>query len=284
MTVQVRSATVGMQNFGGVMRIRLAGDHSSYHCGSAVVVQTIATELRRHGEIVTGDAYDVLVVNGEGSMHHGGGAFVEKMRLIEAAVAAGRPAHLINSVWQDNPHQFDAALAQCRQVVVREVLSRDAIAAHGVSAQVMPDLSYFAPIPKGDVVDFKGGVVMTDFLSREFGCFVRLRSRWAERYPFVDMRAMDWPTLVRSLKTARLVVTGRHHAIYAACKARVPFLALAGNTHKIEGIVATAGVDIPVFKDWSKLRASMDEAEGWQSRYDRLFDWFETQKPWRLEA
>ena len=56
LTVQVRSATVGMQNFGGMMRIRLAGDHSSYHCGSAAVVQTIATELRRHGEIVTGDA------------------------------------------------------------------------------------------------------------------------------------------------------------------------------------------------------------------------------------
>jgi len=29
-----------------MMRIRLAGDHSSYHCGSAAVVQTIATELR----------------------------------------------------------------------------------------------------------------------------------------------------------------------------------------------------------------------------------------------
>ena len=57
-------------------RIRLAGDHSSYHCGSAAVVQTIAAELRRHGEIVTDDAYDVLVVNGESSMHHGGGAFV----------------------------------------------------------------------------------------------------------------------------------------------------------------------------------------------------------------
>jgi hypothetical protein len=79
-------------------------------------------------------------------------------------------------------------------VVVREVLSRDAIAAHGVAAQVMPDLSYFASVGKGDVVEFKGGIVMTDFLSREFGCFVRLRSRWAERYPFVDMRAMDWPT------------------------------------------------------------------------------------------
>ena len=265
-----------------MMRIRLAGDHSSYHCGSAAVVQVLSAELRRHGEIVTGDDCDVLVVNGEGSMHHGGGAFREKMQLIEAAVAKGRPACLINSVWQDNPHQFDAALAKCRQVVVREVLSRDAIAGHGITAQVMPDQSYFAPVGKGDVVDFKGAIVMTDFLSREFGCFVRLRSRWAERYPFVDMRAMDWATLVRSLKTARLLLTGRHHAIYAACKARTPFLALAGNTHKIEGIVATAGVDLPVFTDFARLRAAMDEADGWRSRYDRLFDWFENQQPWRL--
>jgi len=268
---------------GSIMpRIRLAGDHSSYHCGSAAVVETIAAELRRHGEIVAGDDFDVLVVNGEGSMHHGGGAFRDKMQLIEAATKVGRPAYLINSVWQDNPHDFDRALARCRQVVVREVLSRDAMAGHGVTAQVMPDQSYFAPVGKGDAVDFKGGIVMTDFLSREFGCFVRLRSRWAERYPFVDMRAMDWATLVRSLKTARLLLTGRHHAIYAACKARVPFLALAGNTHKIEGIVATAGADIRIFKDWTKLRASMDEAEAWRDRYDRLFDWFERQEPWRL--
>ena len=68
----------------------------------------------------------------------------------------------------------------------------------------------------------------------------------------------------------------------AACKARTPFLALAGNTHKIEGIVATAGVDIPVFRDFAKLRTAMDEAEAWQSRYAPLFDWFERQQPWQL--
>jgi hypothetical protein len=265
-------------------RIRLAGDHSSYHCGSAAVMQAIRAELSRHGEIVNSDDFDILVVNGEGSMHRGGGAFRDKMRLIEAAVSAGRPAYLINSVWQDNPHDFDTALAKCRQIVVREVLSQRDIARHGVTAEVMPDLSYFAPVPSGDAVDFKGGVVMTDFLSREFGSFVRLRSRWAERFPFVDLRAMDWATLVRSLRTARLLVTGRHHAVYAACKARTPFLALAGNTHKIEGILATAGSDIPVFRRFAQLRVAMDEAENWRPRYERLFDWFETQKPWRLEA
>ncbi|HET6161768.1 MAG TPA: polysaccharide pyruvyl transferase family protein [Dongiaceae bacterium] len=266
-----------------MLRIRLAGDHSSYHCGSAAVVQTIAAELRRHGEIVTGEEFDLLVVNGEGSMHHGGQAFRDKMQLIETAQRAGRPAFLINTVWQDNPHDFDSALARCRQVVVREVLSQSAIARHGVAAEVLPDLSYFAPVVKDEMIDFKGGIVMTDFLSRDFGCFVRLRSRWAERYPFVDMRAMSWSSLVRSLKTARLLVTGRHHAVYAACKARTPFLALAGNTHKIEGIMMTAGAEIPVFQKFSELRASIDEAEAWRSRYDLLFDWFERQRPWRLE-
>jgi hypothetical protein len=266
-----------------MLRIRLAGDHSSYHCGSAAVTQTIAAELRRHGEIVTGGDFDVLVVNGEGSMHHGGGAFVDKMRLIESATAAGRPTSLINSVWQDNPHDFDSALAKCRQVIVREVLSQREIAKHGIKAEAVPDLSYFAPIRKSDAVDLKDGVAMTDFLSHEFGGFVRLRSRWAERYPFLDMRAMDWSTLVRSLQTARLLLTGRHHAVYAACKARTPFLALAGNTHKIEGLIASARVDIPVFRKFSELKASIQEAENWRSRYDRLFDWFERQGPWRFD-
>ncbi len=265
-----------------MLRIRLAGDHSSYHCGSAAVVQTISAELRRHGEIVTGEDFDVLVVNGEGSMHHGGGAFRDKMRLIDAATAAGRPALLINTVWQDNPHDFDTALAKCRQVVVREVLSRRAIARHGIAAEAAPDLAYFAPLANGDIVDFKGRIVMTDFLSREFGSFVRLRSRWAEGYPFLDMRAMDWSTLVRSLETSRLLVTGRHHAVYAACKARTPFLALAGNTHKIEGIIASAGADIPVFRKFSDLKTAIGEAEGWRGRYDRLFDWYERQEPWSL--
>lgn len=267
-----------------MLRIMLGGDHSSYHCGSAAAVQTIAAELRRRGEIVTAGNFDVLVVNGEGSMHHGGEAFVEKMRLIEAAIAAGRPTFLINSVWQGNPHDFDSALAQCRQVVVREVLSQRDIARHGVAADAVPDLSYFAPVGKCDAINLKGSIVMTDFLSREFGSFVQLRSRWAERFPFLDMRRMDWSTLVRSLKTARLLLTGRHHAVYAACKARTPFLAMAGNTHKIDGLIASAGADIPVFRTFSELKASIPEAENWGSRYDRLFDWFEAQEPWRFEA
>ena len=33
--------------------------------------------------------------------------------------------------------------------------------------------------------------------------------------------------LVASLRTASLLVTGRHHAVYAACRARLPFVAMA---------------------------------------------------------
>ena len=266
-----------------MLRIRLAGDHSKYHCGSAAAAQVIVAELRRHGEIVMDDQFDVLVMNGEGSMHHGSGGFRDKMSLIASATTRDRPAFLINSVWQDNPHDFDGVLAKCRQVVVREVLSQRAIAQHGVTAEVSPDLSYFAPVSRGSAIKLKRGIAITDFMSREFGNFVRLRSRWAERYQFLDMREMDWSTLVRSLKTARLLLTGRHHAVYAACRARTPFLALSGNSHKIEGIIATAGADIPVFKKISELQAAVERVEDWRSSYDRLFDWFEAQRPWRVE-
>lgn len=265
------------------MQFLLAGDHSDYHCGSAAVTQVILAELRRHGEVVTGGAYDMLVVNGEGSMHHGGGGFRSKMQQIAAALRDGKRATLINTVWQDNPHDFDDALVGCERVIARETLSAQALRGHGVAAEVLPDLSYFAPVAAAETRDFAGKVVATDFFSAEFGCFVKLRSRWAERLEFVDMRAMNWSSLVRSLKTASLLITGRHHGMYAACRAGIPFLAMRGNTHKIEGLMESAGAAIPVFGQFQDLRDAIDRHADWRKEYDRLFDWLERQPRWQLQ-
>lgn len=53
---------------------------------------------------------------------------------------------------------------------------------------------------------------------------------------------MSWRRAVASLN----LITGRQHAVYAACKARIPFAASEGNTHKIRGLIKTAGVEIPI--------------------------------------
>jgi hypothetical protein len=79
------------------------------------------------------------------------------------------------------------------------------------------------------------------------------------------------------LKTARLLVTGRQHAVYAACRARTPFLAVKGNSHKIEGLIAMAGADISLLDSPHEIPAALSDVEAHRAEYDRLFDWLEAQ-------
>src|SRR4051812_38998667 len=115
-------------------RIRFAviGNHASYHCGSRAVMDYLRGVLP--GDIVfdAPDAYDafrrrtdydVLVVNGEGSMHHGAPTFRLKMEVVSRAVSLGKKVHLVNTLWQENPSDFDALLRHLKEITVREVLS-----------------------------------------------------------------------------------------------------------------------------------------------------------------
>jgi len=265
------------------LKIRLIGDHSSYHCGSAAAFSVIRREVLRHGDIVEGGSFDLLIVNGEGSMHHGSNGFRRKMKSISQAIDKGKEVALINTVWQANPPEVRNYLEVCRQLVVREILSAEEMRSLGVHPKVSIDQSYFFPIENDEFIDFKGSIVFTDFWSREFDGFVRLNSKWAQRFDYIDMQSMTWSTLVRSLRTASLLITGRHHAVYAACKARTPFLALQGNTHKIEGLIATAGISIPVFRSFSEIKADIMWPETRLPAYEALFDWMELQRPWSLD-
>ena len=88
--------------------------------------------------------YDVLIVNGEGSMHHGAPSFRLKMEAIERAASLGKRVHLVNSLWQDNPSDFDETLRRLAEVTVREVASaRDLEERHGIAAKVALDFFFF---------------------------------------------------------------------------------------------------------------------------------------------
>lgn len=57
-------------------------------------------------------------------------------------------------------------------------------------------------------------------------------------YPLEDEDgAAAWPHAVTDLRTARLIVTGRHHGVCLAALAGVPFVALPSNTWKVEGLL-----------------------------------------------
>ncbi|WP_238367104.1 glycosyltransferase family 29 protein [Mesobacterium pallidum] len=267
------------------LRFKLAGDHAKYHCGSAAVADYIKRKIRGHGVLVDGDEYEVLVVNGEGSMHHDTPAFVNKMKLMESALDSGRKVLLINTLWQQNSNAYDHVLKRLDQIVVREKLSQiDLRENHGIEAQVIPDLSYSAPV-KTVPMPFapKGKVLLTDFYSQDLGAFVILNGGPLRKLPYVDMRKLSWNQMVTLLKRNEMLITGRHHAVYAACKARVPFVSTRGNSHKIEGIFASAGVEIPMLDSLRDIEPAMAWARANRQAYDDLFDWLGEQPDWRIE-
>ncbi len=267
------------------LRLRLIGDHAHYHCGSAAVTDQLTGMLGKKGVLVSDDNYDVLVVNGEGTMHHDRKGHIAKMKAIARAQKLGRITMLVNSVWQQNDDRFDDVLRRLDFIAVREVLSqRDLMERHEIRASVFPDMSYNLTLGAPErVVDCQGGLAVTDFYAREFGQFVRLTGGPLNRdATFLSMQELDWSSLVHSLKTARLLVTGRHHAVYAACRAEIPFVAVPGNTHKIEGLIASAGVDIPLCKDPRKLRKAIQRALDDPQPYRDLFAWLREQPPCKI--
>lgn len=265
--------------------IKVIGDHSDVHCGCRAVMSVIYKSLPADVILTDGDNFDILVVNGEGSMHHTTGPCRKKMKEMHSAVQLGKRVFLINSVWQENTTQFNETLRCIEKIYTRECMSRDdLLRRHGIDSEVIPDLSLKECLNNdADFIDFNDRPVMTDFYSKEFSAFVRITDGLLRRTRFVDMKKLEWSSLVRSLSTASVLVTGRHHAVMAACKARVPFVALAGNTHKIEGFLKTARINIPVCFHPDELNNVVNWAVVNKSAYEDLFDWVAQLPDWKLD-
>ena len=267
------------------MKAKFVGDHSRYHCGSEAVANYIKRQIRNVAELTEDNDYDVLVINGEGSMHHRAPTYFKKMEEARYAASTGRPFHLVNTIWQSNGAAEAGLLGQARLIVVREILSQQALASEaGVFSEIKLDFSFFEPLDMdAEFKDFEGKEIATDFYSTEFQDFVRPTTAFLSKFPFISMKKMGWSNFVRSLSTASLLITGRHHAVYAACRARTPFVALRGNSHKIEGIVATAGIEIPICEHPRELMSTIEWARSNKEAYSDLFDWMASQKPWTFE-
>ncbi|WP_439574324.1 polysaccharide pyruvyl transferase family protein [Phreatobacter sp.] len=258
-------------------RFKILGNHSAYHAGAAAVWSVLNASIASAGmEIVDTGDFDLLVVNGEGSMHHSRPTFHRKMQFLRTAVERGKKAYLVNSVWEANSNEYDDVLRALDGIVVREILSAEDLRKnHQIEASVCVDLSYFAQVQCSTHPDYSGQDVVSDFYSSEFQDFARITGGPLSKLPYIDMGAMTWPELVCGLRTAGTFVTGRQHGVYAACKARIPFIALVGNTHKIDGLLASAGCSIPCCQSLQQVTQQRSVPIDHEA-YGRLFAWMDT--------
>ncbi len=230
------------------------------------------------GEAVSKAA--LVVVNGEGTIHHDRPAGEALLAVGAAAKSADVPAVLINASWDANGPAFAGALADFTLVSVREGRSVAQIQAAGYAARVVPDLSLFeAVIPPAARV----GVGFTDSVLRDValaleaarkrvgglalpihfnapglgGDLRNLRDGVARRdlaNPGFLARSIAARLTWRAAETRgeadymtkvaalALLVTGRFHAATFALAAHTPVLAVESNTHKIGATFEDAGL------------------------------------------
>lgn len=289
------------------MRIVIYNDTRPYHCGCEAVMAYIEDVLSGHGHELRGGYLnygnqpgkamqakgmashrpiseddlawcDAVLVNGEG-----GGRSRFNLHSLLCALDANKAGYLVNSTWhQDVSQLWKSVLPRLTAVSLRGSISMQyAISCGAKATSHHLDFSYYAAINERSLyTDFGNAEVCGDFYELESNRAAL--ERLLADMPVLPMipRICDWSYLVKSLRTASLYVTGRHHGMYAACKARTPFVIYKRENHKMLDLMHTAGIHIP----YPETPAEMVEAIKWARKnrdvYERLFDWMEAHPRW----
>ena len=261
------------------MRVLLLNDTSSYHSGCAEVINYLGSRVNFFASVSSSVPYvdrsllegvDILVINGEGTMHDNALRARDLISVAkEAKLVFGIKTFLVNSVWQRND-LLTEDLVYFDYISVREVLSRNEITrVIGIDVDISLDLSYYVDVP---YKEFE----RSDILCGNYFGSKLIRGVGGDGY--IDIFGESWENIVNRLRHSNLLVTGRHHELYAACKARCPFIVLEGNTHKNSGLLATFGVNIPVLgmrASIEEIRSSISSYRDYLGEYEKLFDFME---------
>jgi polysaccharide pyruvyl transferase WcaK-like protein len=252
------------------LKTLLLNNTSDYHNGCKKVIEAIDHIYGFDDSIKTFDKtnldeldyskYDRVILNGEGTIHHNSVRAQQYLSALFFAQRAGCETFIINTVWQRMKNDYDHVLKKCDLIAVREEYSQTELKEkHGVDSIVYPDLSYIVDVP------------LEEYEYEEIyeGQYINLtQDKVIGNYPRIDIFKQEWNEVVNRLRNADLLITGRHHEMYAACKAKCPFLVYEGNTWKNSGLLASAGVQIP-FDIEGVLIGKYDE------QYEKLWAYLE---------
>ena len=257
------------------MNILLVNDTSNFHCGSASVVNTICNALSDHHitkipvsvpyiRFNNWDNIDHVIVNGEGTLHNNRQGAISILNLAKCALEAGCTVSIVNSIWQNMDIGWKTVTDQLSIWCVRDPLSQEyATKEFGRTPDLCPDYSWFAPITvhknNRNLVGIGGSL---DGL---------LYPNWSN-YFRINIFDHSWQDLVNLCAECNFIVSGRHHELYAACRAGIPFIALDSNSWKNRAL--THHGNIPVL---DHMPATLSETQKfvntYRDQYSKIFDW-----------
>lgn len=243
----------------------------------------------------------LIVVNGEGTIHHDSAAGLRLLEVAEVARREGVPAVLLNCGWQDNSPAFRGMLNGFSLVSARDRLSVRQMQVAG--CRVVPDLSLY--LPGENIADPRNGIAFTDSVVRPTALELdRLRqvcggstssiqhvgngaaaiyrffrsyvgaadlrdpaflvAMVALRYRQYRAQTAEVSGYLRHLAGLELLVSGRFHACTLAMVEGTPFIAVESNSHKIRALVSDAGLaDWRIATALTPMLIAEARATGW---------------------
>jgi len=264
------------------------------HHGCALVMQTISSLATAHGiEIIATcplridwrnqpdvvaamERAQLIIVNGEGTIHHDAPAGRTLLRAGVFARERGKVAALINMTWEANSASLTEFARSFDLVSVRESASAAELGLARIQCRLTPDLALWSIAPRPEQQPRKGVAftdnVVTGRTLAQYAAMRRLGARplsllhgQGQRYLAGSFRrylragaslAAAWnaaaadhasqhPDIGRFLKQVRsraLIVTGRFHMVIMCLATSTPFLAVSSNTHKIDAVLSDVGL------------------------------------------
>lgn len=223
---------------------------------------------------------DVIVVNGEGTLHHGTKFGEWLLQIVDHPARANIPVALINAIYQENPADWNSYLEKFDHISVRDSFSKhDLYETSNILPNVVPDLSlsagFMLPVDGPDRTNISIGdsvkkevrktlaeiwkynqpeATLLPLATQPYGSKhykgILKRSARKVRNLLAIKFAPDGQTYLRSeaefvsrLACSQLHITGRFHALCYCIATKTPFLAFPSNSHKIEALLDDVGID-----------------------------------------
>lgn len=264
------------------MRIAIINDtRSTNHYGCLMVMRNIELLLKNKGvnvvwtwpvgidwrkhktAIMNKPQVDAIIVNGEGTIHHGPQRW-QAAALAEFAEFAQKvlkvPVFLINSTLYANEKSLYDDLRFYNAIYVRDRMSHEELNEIKIENNFVPDMTF--SIPSSVIPDQVKDICVVDSVMQSDLPFLKYFGRkhradycsmvvsrpsnysfWKKPRRFFltsfkwllkeRSRSLDPKEFEKFLGHYRLVVTGRYHTVTMCLKNYIPFVALESNTPKI---------------------------------------------------
>jgi exopolysaccharide biosynthesis predicted pyruvyltransferase EpsI len=213
------------------------------------------------------DEVDIVLLNGEGTMHHDRAKAKE---LMELALLFENKAKLVlfNTIWQEN-HELNRYLKYFKLIFARESLSTLEIRGAGFRCMTVPDMLFATDVDHlieesnqtletvlvTDSVREKISLSLAgwaysnnwDFMALHPKTLKMLRRKTPLKYLLLKVRGKiikmkNDEEFITSISKHGLIISGRFHAICMSILLNKPVVAISSNTHKIEGLFHDANI------------------------------------------